>query len=395
MLLPDSQVSAAAHREVLDVSYRADDIYSRRTDDYVARLDKNVFRDGLLKLQAKIDERFYVTTLAFVHDLCEVINAGIHTQPQSQPAADSKAQPVAPALAKSDFPDLKDRKRLGKRILKSLQPQLEAAARLEADATHKPFNDMKQELEGMMEASIERPWNVNAQGEAEPSRDVIMVDSSNSGITDSAAAGGKAEHARDGPEDTEMVDGNPDQVDGEGNIEVNTSNFDGGPRINGVHPSGASTAEREQYPAAPSKAAPPVNDARPADTPPATNGYTLSVPTLQTGPPTPPHSNGSLGKQPPDGLSDGGVVWYLKGFEPDGTTAVQEHWSGRDAVRSLSEELTEIDEDEIKGLAVDFSENSITANPPHAADKAAETAPAGPAKKNTKSKRRKASYRRR
>ncbi|KAJ4144686.1 hypothetical protein LMH87_003560 [Akanthomyces muscarius] len=73
----------------------------------------------------------------------------------------------------------------------------------------------------------------------------------------------------------------------------------------------------------------------------------------QEGPPTPPQSNGSLGRDPTDPLTEGGVLWHLKSFEPRGTSALLEHTAapaGFDAARLLSEDLTDLDEVELKGL---------------------------------------------
>jgi NuA3 HAT complex component NTO1 len=58
-------------------------------------------------------------------------------------------------------------------------------------------------------------------------------------------------------------------------------------------------------------------------------------------------------------LTDGGLPWYLSGFEIRGTTAVEERWTrGRDAVRSLSEELTDMDEDALRDLEFDVDEEN-------------------------------------
>ena len=46
----------------------------------------------------------------------------------------------------STYSEARDRKRLGKRILKAVQPQLEAALRAEAEITHKAAPDLIKEL---------------------------------------------------------------------------------------------------------------------------------------------------------------------------------------------------------------------------------------------------------
>ncbi|KAI0902281.1 bromodomain and PHD finger-containing protein [Annulohypoxylon nitens] len=359
-------------------------------------LDKNLFHEGLLKLSNRIDERFYTTTLAFAHDLCEVINIGVNTEPKSQSESQQKAGLVAPAVSKSDFSDYRDRKKLGKRILKSIQPQLETALRLESEAVHRPFNTMRHELESMIEASLELRQQAPNQGngESERSRDVIMVDSSAPEITVGGEVDGSA--VMEQPSEDVPMAGTGVAV-GSGNIEVNTSGLDGD-EMDGVEPTTRTLSFREA-PAIESKPeASSVDGMQAMDTPPAINGYVGATPLLQPAPPTPPQSNGSLGHQPPDPLVDGGVVWYLRDFEPEGTSAIQEQWQGRDAVRSLSEELSEIDEDELKGLGVEINEDSITASPANTTE-TVEPAPAGivsPIKKSTtKARKRKAPARRR
>lgn len=381
------------------------------------RLDKNLFREGLLQLQNRVEERHYTTTLAFAHDLCEVINVGINTEPEPQPPAppviiDSVVAPVT----KSDFSDHRDRKKLGKRILKMVQPQLEAALRLETEITHKSVEHLKQELEGMIEASLELRQNTAlATTEGEASQDVIMVDASNEITVGEPSSEGATEES---PADVDMGEAEGEKNPEEGNIEVNTSGLEEpeDAKAEDVSASGPSTTEHHDEVVSEKEAAPSHADGVKAlDTPPSTNGYVAEPHPVQSGPPTPPQSNGSLGRDHANILADGGVPWYLKGFEPEGTSALQEQWPGKEAIRGLSEELTEMDEDELKGLEVDFSMEdgvdtpsannvgnaAVTTITTTTAAAAATTAAAEPnilgsAKKPAKAKRRKTTtYRRR
>lgn len=358
------------------------------------RLDKNLFQAGLLKLQAKVDERFYTTTLAFAHDLCEVINIGINTEPEPEPEPQVKFESVVVPPTKIDFSDHRDRKKLGKRILRSVQQQLETLLRLEVNITHKSFETLKQDLEGMVEASIELRRNTaNPSLEAE---DVIMVDASNEEIT----VGDPADDDIDAPDDQEqemditMTEAGNEKPKYEGSIEVNTSGLDDDTKAEGAPSAiGSVGGQADDTSGEKPEVALPNGDGS-LDTPPATNGYVAAPHSSQPGPPTPPQSNGSLDREQTNALADGGIPWYLKGFDPEGTSAVLEQWSGRDAVRSLSEELTEMDEDELKGLGVDFNEGSITASP--VSTNTAEASGAmSAAKKTPKGKKRKAPFRRR
>jgi NuA3 HAT complex component NTO1 len=63
-------------------------------------------------------------------------------------------------------------------------------------------------------------------------------------------------------------------------------------------------------------------------------------------------------------LAQGGIQWYMQPFDPVGTTIHEERWTGRDVMRGMSEELSELDEDELEGLKdlVDDEELGGTAN---------------------------------
>jgi NuA3 HAT complex component NTO1 len=52
-------------------------------------------------------------------------------------------------------------------------------------------------------------------------------------------------------------------------------------------------------------------------------------------------------------LAQGGIQWYMQPFDPIGTTIHEERWTGRDVMRGMSEELSELDEDELKDLVED------------------------------------------
>ena len=60
-------------------------------------------------------------------------------------------------------------------------------------------------------------------------------------------------------------------------------------------------------------------------------------------------------------LAQGGIQWYMQPFDPIGTTIHEERWTGRDVMRGMSEELSELDEDELEDL-VDEAQDR---DPPH------------------------------
>jgi NuA3 HAT complex component NTO1 len=64
-------------------------------------------------------------------------------------------------------------------------------------------------------------------------------------------------------------------------------------------------------------------------------------------PPTPPMSAEEDLLAP---LSNGGIPWYAEQFDPVGTTYHEERWTGREVVRGMSEELSELDDAELREL---------------------------------------------
>ncbi|KAH6694073.1 peregrin [Plectosphaerella plurivora] len=323
-------------------------------------LDKGVFSEGLLNMQSNLEVRFYTTTLAFAHDLCEVINVGINSDLQKDDTADEEVS----TLGRLSYDDPRNRRALGKRILKAVQSQLETALKTEAEVAHKPFDTLTKEFEGMLEASLEfrqLSASINVSGteavvEVEADLDVQMTDVADGEITVAAEVDDKAAVAEEADEMEVDAEGEMD----EDNIEVATSDIKADPESSSSsvagHEGNGKAAEKPEAPAS-------------SDTPPATNGYQAAPPPPQPAPPTPPQSIGSLAHQQSaaDPLSEGGVAWHLKDFKLRGTTILADQWPGRDAIRSLSEELSDMDDRELEGLGFDVDDSTITASPNGAA----------------------------
>lgn len=344
---------------------------------------KNVFKNGLLKIQDKIDERFYTTTIAFAQDLCQVVHDGINTEWESEPETQPKLESVVAPLTKVDYSDIRERKKLGKRILKGVQPMLESALQRESRVTNKTFDDLKQELGDLIEASFEAQANTNAFGESEQGKDVVMVDVSEIITTADPEEEEDAEHEIDEQIDvvmTEPLDANQAEEPSNGDDHVEAG--ESAPvDDSATHASPQDTAPKDK------PATEDVANGNAPDTPPATNGYVAAAPSSLPGPPTPPQSNGSLSQEQINILTDGGIPWYLKEFDPIGTSALAEPEANEQTPRAHSEELTEMDEDELKGLGVDIHDSNVPASSVNTA--ATDPAIVGSAKKSAKAKKRK------
>ncbi|KAG6017389.1 hypothetical protein E4U43_001482, partial [Claviceps pusilla] len=344
-------------------------------------LDKAIFTTGLKDLQARVNRRFYTTAMAFAQDLGDVIGTGIVNDPGAATGGGSEARfevaDVTPA--KTNFFDIRERRKLGKRILKAVQPLLEAALRVESEISNKPFETLQKELDNLVEASIDtsRITVTSCTTKQEEGQDTIMVDATDlsqitvkSGPIDAGGASDEVDAEGDPMDTTEDgagagaegdAEGDADgggpeggvEDDGEGqdggNIQVNTSGLD---MVNVKSEEAAATSPRNSKRGK-------SHGLLASETPPGSEAYAnLPLSGVQTEPPTPPQSNGSFGKESYDPLTDGGILWYLKSMQPRGTSILGEHWvGGRDAVRMLSEELTDLDDEELKGLRAEVDES--------------------------------------
>ncbi|KAK3322497.1 hypothetical protein B0H66DRAFT_206050 [Apodospora peruviana] len=347
-------------------------------------LDKNIFKQGLVELQDKLERRYHTTTLEFVRDLCQSINVGINSATISSSADEPGVETIdTVSVKRGSHSDANYRRRVAKRMLGQLRPRLEAALRAEAEICNEPLDVLLKKLEGIMEASLEV---------RQPSITVSHDD-------DAAAELNQDLEMTDAPEEAQIIVA--DQTDGEisaddrmdlddnasrklqDNIEVAASDNEGGDvdKANGVMSSNVSLTGGEQQQQESDAAqngdeqlANSFNN-KDSGSPPSLPGAEYPQPpaTLSGSggdPLTPPQSNGSFGRStenPTNVLSDGGILWYLEKYQPDGTSVVEEQWTGRQAVRSLSEDLTDMDEETLQdlGFAVE-DDNTIMASPVNA-----------------------------
>ncbi|PHH84114.1 hypothetical protein CDD83_2447 [Cordyceps sp. RAO-2017] len=358
-------------------------------------LDKNLFADGLAEIQGRVEQRFYVTALSFAQELGDVINGGITTAPRTEEVPEQRFEAADVAPPKNVFTDIRERRKLGKRILKAVQPFLETALRVEAEISNKPFENLQRELENLIDTSIDTsrtPVDADPKREAEgEEEDTIMVDAPNSSeiTVKSAFRSHVTARSADGDGDGGRDDGGGgggngngngggnggdamDTTEDGGNIEVNTSGLGIVHHHHHHHHQGASSSSTtaDAIEVSPRKSrtrggGAATNGIKPSETPSESDEFAPAGGALaragQTGPPTPPQSNGSFGKEPGDPLVEGGVLWYLKAMEPAGTSILSEHWAaGRDAVRMLSEDLTDLDDEELRGLGADV-DDAVTA----------------------------------
>jgi NuA3 HAT complex component NTO1 len=323
------------------------------------RLDiKVVFHEGLKLLEKRVLNRFYTTATAFAQDFGNVFHNGIVSQPAPQ-----LEQPLSSELKKPIVTDIRERRRLAKRIIKTIQPQLQAAVRAEADISGKSAEILVRDLDQLLETSIQSNGDTISVSIGDTGSQVD-VDSKNEvdvQLMNSVEVGTEDAHIgqlTNGSEDVEMQDSlvsgeDANQLTGSSNTNGSTNSkrtdttlteVDGNiSQSNSEHANGVKIGKHHDN-----------------------NGDTA---TLQMhNPPTPPLSNGdSSNGHNSNFLVAGGTPWFLEEFHPDGTSILQEKWTGRDAVARLSEDLSDMDEATLNGLlSIGEANEEISVPPPNA-----------------------------
>lgn len=284
-----------------------------------------------------MEKRFFVTTLAFAQELGDAIHAGIINPPKETQSTEHRFEASDPSPTKHTFADIRERRKLGKRILKAVQPHLETALRVECEISSKSYEILQKELETKFEASLEVQSQAAPPIEDTDAQDTIMVDTSAHAQMLELAQGSSVEPAGAGADEIDNNDAaeKNEQIDdyGADSLNISTSSGDASEDVDM-----ADSTNPTQLP----------NGADASQTPPNSNDFDAGNRQAQNGPPTPPQSNGSLGKEPADPLTDGGVLWYLKPYQPHGTSVMDDE--------GASDDLTDLDDDVLNGLGIDVKE---------------------------------------
>ncbi|PYH93350.1 PHD finger domain protein [Aspergillus ellipticus CBS 707.79] len=275
------------------------------------RLDsKAIFKQGLMSIREKLQERYYSSIASFSADLAHIFTTEIGVQPAGDTAElQMQISGRAPELSLEQ----REKRKLAKRIIKAIQPALEDAIRKESELNRKPFEQELKELDLMLENSV---------------------------LSRRGSEVGSAEHGGDEKvELSELPNGTTQKVE-EVVEEVDV------------------TAKSEPTTVQPTIEDEPVvdgdngtveDDSQPSKQPEE----------AQKEPLTPPPSFKGDQQYP---LAQGGIQWYMQPFDPIGTTIHEERWTGRDVMRGMSEELSELDEEELKDLVEEDELEGQTVN---------------------------------
>ena len=271
---------------------------------------------------------------AFSEKFSDVVKAAL----EPSPIVDAtERQPVVggEASSKELMADHKAKKMLANRIVKAIKGPLEDAMRKESEILGRPHEKELRDLERLLETSVRS-----------------RRDSRN------------GSQLGDGGSDLNLTQQRPSTsgVSSDGKYSTNTAQDAGNLVSSQINPAVIYASHKEQATAPkPAKhkghrqqqtpeSIPPTNGAAGEDH--TSNGNVDEQGPYNLGKDTPPEPvtpPSSLGGhfQP---LSQGGIPWYMECFDPVGTQIEEERWKGRELVRGMSEDLSDMDEEELSGL---------------------------------------------
>ncbi|KAJ5100250.1 hypothetical protein N7456_006302 [Penicillium angulare] len=262
---------------------------------------KGVFAAGLFSIRKRLEERFYPSVASFSADLASLFTTEIGVGPAGDTAElQAQISGRAPELSLEQ----REKRKLAKRIIKSIQPALEDAIRNESELNRKPYEKELKELDAILDHSV-----MSRRGDSVELDDQDLETSSGDDIKPDVMEGveetGKAADASTlEPQTATEAGSNKELATSTEEVPVKEQGLpEIKPNINFIqkrHPTPVLTEEDQQLP-----------------------------------------------------LAQGGIQWYMQPFDPIGTTIHEERWTGRDVMRGMSEELSELDEDELQDLVDD------------------------------------------
>lgn len=282
------------------------------------RHDKDgIYRHDLHKLRSRAKQGDFTTVTSFSKNFAQIFADRL----QSDAVSFAEIIQQVSGRAEDDIaPERRELRSRARYILRATQPFLEDAIRKESELTGRPFAQQMKELE---QALISRHESV-AESTTDEAMILESIENMNGGATPDV-------------QDVEMQDADVDQEN------INPAEV----------ASGHSTKDHTLT--VPSTLGTAANTP-----PPSTNGIIVTQtateqadPNNTCEPPTPPISLEGQGIHP--ALGGGGIPWYVEAFDPFGTTIYDERWTGQQVLREMSEELSEMDEDELQGLGPDDS----------------------------------------
>lgn len=300
--------------------------------------------------------RAYTSISAFSVDFGAIFSDAIGL-PVAFDAAEVQAHISNEVSSKDTTPEYKETKKLAKRIIKAVQASLEDAMRKESELCRRPFERELRGL-GLLENSLLSrrdsianslgdeisdflPDNPNSRNRGSNSVESPQPNSHNA-MTDQNSGTPKFEQTNENvsqvlasniysgstsqQEPSRLEIAPPADIDGDGR----PTNENAPPnRLTDTHSKNSN-----------------INGVRECGKPIVGSSINqVGKTSHQVEPSSPP-----LSSEGDSQMFNGGIPWYMAVFDPVGTTIQEERWTGRELVRGMSEELTDMDEEELSGL---------------------------------------------
>ncbi|RAR05407.1 bromodomain and phd finger-containing protein [Stemphylium lycopersici] len=283
--------------------------------------NRGYFSDGFNELQLKLDEKYYTSVQSFNDDVAAVLSAELGF------AAVTNINEAEQQLNQVNHSTLtaeqKEMKKIVKRITKVLQPHFEEAIRKESELAGRPYEKLP-DLETLLNQKLQRRPSVLSHDE-----NIRQTTE-----TDQPSVEQAQEDAVDG-EEAAMMRQKPDEMQMAPTPDDNAADAD---HTHDEAADEAAIALQLGQDALHVSANQTRSDIL-AENHAHANG--------RPEPLTPPRSEKNLLNP----LGNGGVPWYFETFDVHGTTVYEERYTGREVLRDMSEELSELDDDELDGLA--------------------------------------------
>ncbi len=330
-------------------------------------------------MRSKLEKRSYISVSKFSADFGTVFSSAIGL-PMMVTSSDVQAQIHGTTFAKDLSSEQKDRRKLAKRIVKAVQYALEDATRNESELCRKPFEKELRELDLLLENSIlSRRYSITGSLAEDVSDDEVGGTQSlrNGREVAMAMTNGEITDDKNIVEDMGEDTRNPQDKGRSAVADVISDSLQEQLQVHAASTSSGSNSEIAAFGeiqgstfGVETKSSTPRVGRRGSDvadaSAPMVNGIgatasndkdltamidakesshlSTAMPSVA---PTPPFNSE---EDPSALLSHGGIPWYMDPFDPVGTTIHEERWTGRDVVRGMSEELSDMDEEELQGL---------------------------------------------
>ncbi|KAK5257608.1 hypothetical protein LTR16_000115 [Cryomyces antarcticus] len=319
------------------------------------------FKAGFANIQRKLEERFYTSVSTFSTDFISVISSVVGLVASDAVEVHNQLNEVLPGTAAHSglTTEQKELKRLAKRIIKAIQGPLEDATRKEAELSGKPFEKELRDLDAILENSMRSRRESLAASALENGPEAVNREMLDRGKTPNSTESHPSKE--EGSDDN----GTKPPVVKSGDSNLVASQLNGWGKNGDVHMTDADAApdakprmvdettdeavihlqlDSHQTVAIPNGN---ISEGRSTESRGAASSH-RSIQVTNSEPLTPPTSEKEKDLQ--DLLAHGGIPWYLEPFDPIGTTIHDERWTGREVLRGMSEELSEIDDDTLQDL---------------------------------------------